>query len=427
MKGEGALNKRWPASAGFFIPKMVDERREKLGSSRELGVFEETAKLKTVLMWGAPGAETALGQLLPKDVSCFEEEFDVPKARKEFEDAKAILERNGVEIIQVKDLFAKMIEDKGIEPEITIDQLKVAVMSKACELYKEYPEQDPKKFEDVLCWVDEAIDSDAKKYGEKVAIVINQRLSLSNKLPMANVLYARDQSNLLGNTLVWSSMRHEIRQPEVELFKEVLSHSGIYEEGAIKKVQVTGEGRFEGGDGIVSGGICYIGVGGRTNMKGIIQVANSILDDGLRLMVPIDIDRDLHLLPEMDTMHLDTMWMPFEENGTVACMREVDRRRLWEIKRIADGKLTVIDQGTFAEHMAERGMDIVQIDKDAQKGYAPNLLNLGNKKVVLSRSDTNNLTEELAEKGISSEDAALQETTKGFGGLHCMTASISRG
>ena len=44
---------------------------EILAENRALKVNEETSKLSKVLMWGAPGSETVLGQLLPSKISCF--------------------------------------------------------------------------------------------------------------------------------------------------------------------------------------------------------------------------------------------------------------------------------------------------------------------------------------------------------------------
>ncbi len=406
---------------------MVEKRTELLKQNGRLGVFEETAKLDQVLMWGAPGIESVLGQLLPTDISCFETQFNVPGARQEFEAAKNILTTNGVNVIQVKDLFAQMVEEKGLRVNMGLDQLKENIAKRAFEYYKKYRGQEISDIEEVLGWVDQILDEDVEKYGEETTVFMNNTLSLANQLPMSNILYARDQSNVLGGTIVWSSMRHEIRQPEVHLFKTVLRHSGLLKSGKVEEIQVNGSGKFEGGDGIANGGIYYIGVGGRTNVEGVMQAAGSILNNGKgqRLMIPIDYERDLGEKGEMDAMHLDTIWMPSDKNEIVACQDEVKRRQLLEITKTSTG-LKISNIGWFADHLDKRGVDLVPLTKEEQERYAPNFLNLGDGKVVLSLADGNDLMVELGKKGKTVYNADLKNITKGFGGLHCMTASIRR-
>ena len=428
MKGDNSSNK-WdnPPFGGFFNDKYMEIKREHEGESGEtLGVFEETAPLRKVLMWGAPGAETVLGQLLPKKINCFEAEFDVPAARQEFEGAKSMLEREGIEVVLVKDLFAKMVSEKGMKPSKNMDQLKDEIRKRAFAYDEKYKGQEISDLEEVLSWLDGIIEDDIVVYGEEATVVMNDILSLGSELPLSNVLYARDQSNLLGRTWVWSSMRHTIRQPEVKLYRRVLEHAGIIKDQGLEIVSVDGGGKFEGGDGIAYDGKVYVGVGGRTNMIGVRQIAPYILGQGVRLLIPIDRQRAAGELDEMDAMHLDTFWMPCGPKQVVACEEEVSRRELIEIAW-SNGSLKAKNRGWLADHMAESGMDIVPLSKDEQKHYAPNFLNLGNNQIVLSLSEGNNLTNELARRGKEVFSADLENITKGFGGLHCITAAIKRG
>lgn len=391
-----------------------------------LGVFEETAPLKKVLMWGAPGTEAVLGQLLPKSISCFESEFNVLGARAEFENAKNILESQGVEVISVKDLLATFFKNEGIKPTIKLDDLSNELKERGIKYHDHYGNRGTSEI-GVLDWVDTILTEDAEKYGEEMAIAINRVLSLGQKFPLANILYARDQSNLIGDTLVWSSMRYEIRQPEVELFKMILNSSGIFENSGVLQTQVE-NGKFEGGDGIASGGIYYIGVGGRSNLEGIMGAAPTILRNGGRLMIPFDEKRNAGGKNEMDAMHLDTIWMPCGVNQVVGCIEEIKQRKLLEV--VVDketGNPTTIDKGWFADHLEEKDMEFIPLTKDEQKQYAPNFLNLGNGKIVLSLAKGNNLTQELAKRGKKVYNANLLNITKGYGGLHCMTAAIKRG
>lgn len=381
-------------------------------------------------MWGQPGAEAVLAQLLPKRISCFECEFDVPEAGNEFVKARSMLENHGVEVISVKDLFAKMIEAKGVKPRVNLDTLKTELKMRGKEYYEKYKDEEGKEGGisgiGVLDWIDQMVDRDVATYGESTAIVMNDVLSLQSKsgLPLANVIYARDQSNLLGRTWVWSSMEHDIRKEEVGLYKEVLHWAGIVKPSEVAEVQVTA-GKFEGGDGIVHNGICYIGVGGRTNLCGVTEAARAILADGLRVVAVYDGKRTRKEEKEMDAMHFDTFCMPCGKNKMVVCEDEAKRRRFIELT-VENGELRISRKGKFMDHLRESGMELVPLTKYEQLHYAPNFVNIDDNSVILSLADENGLTEELGTAGMSVECANLKEITKGFGGLHCMTASIKR-
>jgi len=406
---------------------------ERLINKEKLGVFEETAQLKKVIMWGKPGPETIIAQILPKEISCFLEKFSVVGARKEFESVLTMIEKEGIQVIQVKDLYAKMIDDLRTEPRHSIDTLKEALIQKAMTFSKQYPSG----YTGELELISDMIDEDCKKYGERAVIVMNERLSLDNKLPLANVLYARDQSNVAGETWIWSSMKYEIRQPEVSLYKEVLTHSGVVTPSNFKNiVSVNDNGKFEGGDGIANGGFYYVGIGGRTDWEGVKQIAESVLSQGLRLVGFRDKERASGRESEMEAMHLDTIWMPSDVNKIVSCQSQTQRRIAFEIGLNKNNKLIIKKSKSMDEHMHETGMQIIPLSPEEQEAFAPNFLNLGNNKVILSLVDSNSIDKQNGEKTIEEklilegkevQNANLYNITRGYGGLHCMTAAIKRG
>ena len=116
----------------------MDQEKQELLRKPTLGVFEETASLKKVLMWGPPGSEAVLGQLLPARISCFQTQFNVPAAHREFENARAILEKEGVKVILVKNLYAQMINEKKLAPEGSLVELKQKMTARALRYYKKY-------------------------------------------------------------------------------------------------------------------------------------------------------------------------------------------------------------------------------------------------------------------------------------------------
>lgn len=419
------------------------ENKEEL--TPQLGVYEETDPLRKVMMWGAPGAETILGQLLPIRVSRFEEAFNVIKARVELEAAASLLGTSGVEIYYVKDHWAEMIRENGLVAEKNLELLKKELRNRGEHFYHRYKEERDLYYNEeedagleVLDLLDTVLDADVEKYGENAAVIMNQKLSLDGyyseqedeNLPLSNIFYTRDQSNLIGNTWVWSSMRHYIRKAEVDIYKEVIRHSGILKGSNITEIEVqeTSDniGLFEGGDAIVNSGIAYIGAGGRTDWEGVNQIADPILKSGLRLIVLRDRERSRQEKDEQGAMHLDTFWMPIRENEAVGCTDEMDRRIAFEISLDEDGGCEIKKLGTFTEHIKDRGAEMIPLTPYEQLHHASNSLNIGNDMVILSLAKGNNLTKELSNRGIEVNNANLHEVTKGKGGLHCATASIAR-
>ena len=76
-------------------------------------VFSEIAPLKEVLVWGEPGIEALLGQLLPKSKSLFFSYYEVTKARDEFRGLQALIEREGVKVIRAKDATARLLKNQS--------------------------------------------------------------------------------------------------------------------------------------------------------------------------------------------------------------------------------------------------------------------------------------------------------------------------
>src|SRR3989338_1655072 len=73
----------------------------------DISVHHETDPLVQVAVWGPPGPEAALAQLLPADQNLFFSEFDVLAARTEYQEMLDFLGENGVDVVIVQDLLLK--------------------------------------------------------------------------------------------------------------------------------------------------------------------------------------------------------------------------------------------------------------------------------------------------------------------------------
>src|SRR5512147_3306652 len=193
-------------------------------------ILNEVASLKQLMLWGEPGCEALLGQLLPKTRSLFLSYYEVPQARQEFRRMEALIQAQGVEVLRAKDAFVRRL--KGLEsPNLpaTLKELEQQLIRKADEYFESYRQIKVNELvqdgagalvEDVYYEVRNDIarilQEDADLYGAAAAIRLNYVLSLSRPLPIANIFYGRDQSSALGDRILLSSLYWEIRKPEVQ-------------------------------------------------------------------------------------------------------------------------------------------------------------------------------------------------------------------
>ncbi len=399
------------------------ENVEALRPPEKVGVFCETEPLKAVHIWGEPGPETLLAQLLPEDISLFYERFDVAKARDEHVRFANIIRNEGVDVIEVRDLLAKSLslEDYSEAPR-TEEDLVQAVHRRGEELYARYGVGDLA----VLDQAEEIVREDLEDLGLEHGLALGYVLAIEPEIPLANMFYARDQSNVLGETVVFGRMRWPIRRPEVPLYQRA------YQNGPEKTMRVSGNGAyFEGGDGIMLCRDCYIGAGGRSSTSGVEEIFSVIWPEitarGGRMFEvrhPKLCQCDQEGAVEIEAMHLDTYWMPVRPDLVAGCLEEMSQRRVIEYE--ANGGKKRVDRGRFDRFMDERGIEVIPVPKEEQVFHGTNFLNLGNDRAIISLSENKETVERMRERGITTIPADLKELTKGYGGGHCMSGGLVR-
>jgi len=408
-------------------------------------IFDETHPLQEVLVWGEPGIEALLGQLLPKSKSLFFSYYEVLEARKEFRHLQSLVENESIRFTLAKDALAKRLQRKEIpnEPK-TIKELENLLLQRAGEYYEVYREDKVRDFlnEGIHGGIDEVyvqiqkdmkqiLQEDLQTYGETAAIRLNYLLSLKHELPLSNIFYGRDQSQALADKLVLSALKWRIRKPEVAIFKEALLELG-YGDSLIE----IEEGTLEGGDIAVLGDTCYIGVGARTSFSAVqnlyIKIGSYLEKQGLQIASIVNqrheeesSTEDIPTEEHMRIMHLDMFWIPIAPDLVMAYGAEIDQR---EVIRISSdsGKLVTENLGSFREFHAKKGIEIMEISKQEQENFATNLLNLGNKTVIVALSKNTRVISELEKRGYRVLSAELNKLVGGYGATHCLTAPIKR-
>jgi arginine deiminase len=248
---------------------------------------------------------------------------------------------------------------------------------------------------------------------------------------MANIFYGRDQSQALTDRIILSSLRWNIRKPEVRIFKDALHHMGFGSSLAdIRK------GTIEGGDVAMFKGCCFIGVGARTSMDAVKevcrQIGDSLKEHRIELIAVVNRqhaeESNFFISPtseHMQVMHLDMFWIPLTQDLAMAYTTELDNReavRVWQEK----GRILTERLGTFREFLKMIAVEIFEVDEAEQKNFATNLLNLGNKKVISALSSNPRVNAELEKRGFTVKYAELTKLVDGYGAVHCLTAPVKR-
>jgi arginine deiminase len=408
-------------------------------------VFNEIGPLKEMIVWGEPSCEALLGQLLPKSQSLFLTYYEVPEARQEFRRMQTLIEGQGIKVIRAKDAFARLLGDRPI-PNLpgTLKALESQLIRKADEYFESYRldkiqetanQRDQNNGGDIFLQVKidikKVLREDAEAYGESSAIRLNYVLSLSQELPIANIFYGRDQANALGDQIVLSAMRWKIRKPEIGIYREALIELGY--QGVLVEVD---EGTAEGGDMMMFGDTCYIGVGSRTSLLGVKDIYKKIVtkmeEHGIQIVAIVNERHESESAAlsspteeQMPVMHLDMFWMPLRKDLAMAYGAEVDDRKVVHF-RLNKGEISVEDGGSFRNYLANRHIQLMEVTSREQKDYATNLLNLGNNRVIVSLSKNQRVITELQKLGFQVFQAELNKLVGGYGAIHCLTAPIRR-
>jgi N-dimethylarginine dimethylaminohydrolase len=82
--------------------------------------------------------------------------------------------------------------------------------------------------------------------------------------------------------------------------------------------------------------------------------------------------------------------------------------------------------GSFREFHASRGIEIIEVNQREQENFATNLLNLGNKTVIVALSTNTRVIAELEARGYRVLSAELNKLVNGYGATHCLTAPVRR-
>jgi len=390
-------------------------------SYRKFGIYDENDTLKSAVTWGPVGIEAVLAQFYPPEISLFLADMDVIKAREEALSFSKLLNQKRVETFFARDIIADTLKPVNID----FDMVLSILIQKADDIKAQFNTKNHKNYKEVI---EELLKLDVERYGSDRGLTLNWKLSLYPLLPLGNLIYARDQMNILLSKRIRSHMKKDIRRPEVELYE--LCYQRIF--GAEHKSIIIPEGEtFEGGDAYVHDKTIYIGVGPRTSLGAALFIYRSLKEEikahGLKFVIVYDEFADRRSFSDqMYFMHLDTFSNPVGKKQIAVCLSEAKRRKVIVIGDSVNDPTLVHTGKTFLEYLFEDGQEIVSISESEQQTFGCNFLAVDENSIIVPLRTNKKTIEGLRDIGKNVIFADLSESTKGFGAAHCMTGQLLR-
>ncbi|MCL4452141.1 MAG: arginine deiminase family protein [Candidatus Thermoplasmatota archaeon] len=422
-----------------------------------MSVRTEWNNLREVIMH-RPGVEIDYAMLAPKPF-LFERPYKTTMAVKEHEKLERYLKEAGVRVKLLKDVVMDMFESSGKFREIFLDKILKIVRY---EGDKESVAREEKAFRDNISVLDSSTLFNLMLIEPSVLLKSEGENgpdypSVNSNLPLANLYFMRDQQAVSNGGIFFGRMRMRQRQKENSITEFILR--SVYENREQFK-SINGSGYFEGGDFMPAGDYAIIGTGSRSDLDGALAFINSGISSAKEFLVvenPIYDFMEKEPRDQMINMHLDT-YFNFVSKDAVVTSPVLAKKAKGTIYSHSDGVPKKVSTTTLSAYLKSKGVEIIPLSIAEQLSYSSNFLTLkenhllavDSSKVlrklisqnvfspstlaaidhVMNVEDGSNMfprSRAAKDYGLDFVTANLSELTGGYGGAHCMTASIIRG
>ena len=380
----------------------------------------EWAKAGSILMH-TPGQELFDGVIHPS-AGLFEKYFDVDKAAEEHTNYIKMLQKNGIKVYTVMDILGEVEIEKlqaMVKDVLIYDISKIKDEDEeASEKYRQDVIQNMSRNDLIRCLL---LQPTVTLY--KTDNNTGYQAEYSNK-PLMNLYFTRDQSITTPKGHVICNMNSSQRAPEVDIIKMCYEYLG---ENII--LQISGDGRLEGGDYIPADTRSFIGMGMRTNIKGIRQMLDADAFGHDTVVVVKD-----HKLWQMQ-MHLDTHFNIIDKNlCTMVTSRlnaqpgdpEYDTCDIYARAKGAKQYALISEDVPFVDYLKAKGFDIIPIDYEDEMHYANNFLTIAPRHIMAVAGQSETLQRRFQEAKVNVEWVHLESLIDGYGAAHCMTQVLKR-
>jgi len=380
----------------------------------------EWAKAGSILMH-TPSEELFEGVIHPS-AGLFEIYFDVEKAAEEHQNYIKMLQKKGIDVYTVKDILNEVEIEKLqalVEKVLVYDISHIEDESyQASELYRHDIIQQMSRSDLIRCLLLQptvTLYKTDNNTGYEAEYTVH---------PLMNLYFTRDQSITTPRGHVICNMNSSQRAPETEIIKLCYEHLGKH-----IILQISGEGRLEGGDYIPAGNVSFIGMGMRTNIQGISQMMDADAFGHDTIVVVKD-----HKLWQMQ-MHLDTHFNIIDKDlCTMVSSRlyaqpddpEYDTCDIYARSKGSKTYALFRSDVPFVNYLKDRGFDIIPIDYEDEMHYANNFLTISPRHIMAVAGQSEELQKRFQQAGVKVEWIPLESLIDGYGAAHCMTQVMTR-
>lgn len=381
----------------------------------------EWDRAKVILMH-TPGEELFNGVIHPM-AALFENYFDVDAAANEHRNYIKLLQNNGIKVYNVADILGEMSVDtlrNLAEQTLVYDVSEVESKDTAAcgQAYKHKVLQQMKRKDLVRCIMMQPT--------VRLRSVDNNTGVEADYLQhtLMNLYFTRDQSITTPCGHIICKMNSSQRAPETRIIRSCYNYLGVK-----PILEISGDGRLEGGDYIPARTFSLIGCGMRTNMQAIKQIMNADAFGHDTVVVVRD-----HKLWQMQ-MHLDTYFNIMDRNlCTMVASRLYAKPGQPEYVTVdiyarqsgeKDYRLVSADQ-PFVTFLKKQGFSIIPINEKDEMHYANNYLTIAPRHIMMVGGQSEELARELKKHNVTVEWVPLENLIDGYGAAHCMTQVMQR-
>ena len=375
----------------------------------------------TAILMHTPGQELFDGVIHPS-AGLFENYFDVDKAADEHRGYISALEKNGIKVFTVEQILNETPIEKLREyakNSLTFDISNIPdANTEENDNYRMKVLGEMSRADLIRCiLLQPTVALYPTDNNTGVEAVYTHR-------PLMNLYFTRDQSLTTPRGHIICQMNSTQRTLETSII------ALCYEQLAVKPIlEISGEGRIEGGDYIPAGNVSLIGCGMRTNIEAIRQIMNADAFGHDTIAVVKD-----HKWWQMQ-MHLDTYFNIIDKD---LCTMVESRLYAKEgdpewvtvdlYTRLAGEKEYHLTQQdlSFVQYLKDNGFSIIPIKEEDELHYANNYLTIAPRHIMAVAGQSEELQQDFKRHGVKVEWIPLESLIDGYGAAHCMTQVLSR-
>ncbi len=411
----------------------------------------------TKVMMHRPGTEIDYAMLSPRPF-LFERPYKTRVAIEEHQELEETLKQNGVQVEILSDFilkkadadqsFRSALEKKVLSLVRFYGNIESAGAAQA-ELEKNLSLLDSSTLFKIMT-LEPSIDLKLD-----VAEGLEYPTVYSN-LPLANLYFMRDQQAVAPGGVLLGNMKRKQRMREPDITEFVLKEA--FKEPKLHRI--SGNGIFEGGDYMPADKFCMIGIGSRTNLDGAMQaLASGYLQFEEVAIVENPIYDFMENLPKdpMVNMHLDTYFNLAGDGIAVGSEELMKKAKVTIYPGKLEEELKPMEETTLYDYLRAKNFNFINLGVSEQLSYSSNFLTVADRRIItvnvsnvlqrllkehvfprnvemevirdMEKKGEENLfpnRKEIKDLGIESIPVHLSELTGGYGGAHCMTASLER-